>query len=516
MFSNQIQAICAEMGAQLQHAAFSTNIRDRLDFSCAIFDAQGKLCAQAAHIPVHLGSMAYAMQSIVKNRSFSRHKMIIINDPFSGGTHLPDVTVIAPLFFNHQCLGFVCNRAHHADIGASTPGSMPVSSSIHQEGVIIKATEVIFDDLKKDANYQAILKQLKNSAASHGDFQAQIGANITGIKRLQAWLQKQSAKHYISYIKQLNDYGKRIALQSINTIPNGVYTFTDYMDDDGQEQKNIKILLLLSKSNNHVNLDFTGSFPQVKGNINCPFSVTAAAVYYVFRCLMPSYTPACQGIFDAINIQIPNNCFLNAKYPSATAAGNVETSTRIVDVVLGALAQAIPNKIPAAAYGSMNNLAMGSSKAPFWDYYETIGGGSGAHSKGQGVDAKQAHLTNTLNTPIEVMELNYPVRINKYAIRTNSGGIGKFSGGNGIEKEIEFLQDAHLSLLTERRSYAPWGLNEGKNAKTSINTLNGKTINGKVSLAVVKGDTLSIKTSGGGGWGKETSLPPSTPSYTTS
>ncbi len=502
LFSNQIQSICEEMGLLLQRSAFSTNIRDRLDFSCAFFDNTGKLCAQAAHIPVHLGSMAYAMKDIIKDRQFSENKMLIINDPYSGGTHLPDVTVIAPLFYRQQLLGFVCNRAHHADIGANAPGSMPLSSHLDEEGVVIKATEVNALDLETDQHYQRILQKLRNASLSNGDFSAQVGANLAAIKRLQDWLQEHSITQFTSNLEKLNAYGRTLAQKSLQNIPPGKYCFYDFLDDDGQDEQNIKIQLILIRKQNKIIADFSGSHKQVKGNINCPFSVTAAAVYYVFRCLMPDYTPACQGIFDDIEIIIPKGCFLNAQYPAAVAAGNVETSTRVVDVVLGALAQAIPDQIPAASHGSMNNLAMGSTRKPYWDYYETIGGGSGAHSRSQGFDARQTHLTNTLNTPIEVLEMNYPLRVWRYAIRKSSGGAGLHSGGNGIDKEVEFLQDAQVSLLTERRKLAPWGLNGAKDAQKARNLLNQTPLAGKASFKVKKGDCLTIQTAGGGGWGK--------------
>ena len=502
LFTSRLDAVCDEMGAVLQRAAFSPNIRDRLDFSCAVFNANAELCAQAAHIPVHLGSMAYAMQGIVDQLDWHEGDMVIVNDPFLGGTHLPDITLIAPVYLNGRLLAFVANRAHHADIGADSPGSMPLSKSLDEEGLVIPPTHLIKQGQMDEAFMAEILAAIRSGDAAKGDFSAQISANHAGVGRLQSLIQPLGESGFLTALSKLNDYGERLARSVINDIPNGEYTFSDVMDDDGLGNTDLKIQVTINIKDQNVHVDFTGTTGQTEGNINCPLSVAAAAVYYVFRCLMPKQTPACAGSFRPVTLTAPEGCLLNAKRPAAVAAGNVETSTRIVDVVMGALAQALPDKIPAASHGSMNNLAMGSvSDNNAWDYYETIGGGMGASSAGDGLDAVQTHMTNTRNTPIEVMETSYPVRIKQYAIRKKSGGQGLHNGGDGLIREFEFLKPANVTLLTERRLHSPWGLNGGKPGKQGQNVLNGKTLPAKVCIDVKAGDKLTIKTPGAGGWG---------------
>jgi len=505
LFTSRLDAVCDEMGAVLQRAAFSPNIRDRLDFSCAVFNAEGELCAQAAHIPVHLGSMAYAMQNIVSRLDWHDGDMVIVNDPFLGGTHLPDITLIAPVYFDGKLLAFIANRAHHADIGADSPGSMPLSKSLDEEGLIIPPTHLIEQGKMNDDFMSEILGSIRSGKAAQGDFSAQISANYAGVERLQSLMISLGETTFLTALSELNDYGERLAQSVINEIPDGEYKFSDVMDDDGLGNFDLNITATINIKECNVHVDFAGTTEQTEGNINCPLSVAAAAVYYVFRCLMPKQTPACAGSFRPITIEAPEGCLLNAKRPAAVAAGNVETSTRVVDVVMGALAQALPDRIPAASHGSMNNLAMGYSGGSVndkWDYYETIGGGMGASSSADGIDAVQTHMTNTRNTPIEVMETSYPVRIKQYAIRKNSGGTGLHKGGDGLIREFEFLKAANVTLLTERRLHSPWGLNNGIDGGCGQNLLNGKPITPKVCFDVNKGDCLTIKTPGGGGWGK--------------
>jgi len=505
IFANRIDAICGEMGVTLQKSAFSPNIRDRLDYSCAIFDSQGRLCAQAAHIPVHLGSMAFAMADVVSDIQWSAGDMIVLNDPYKGGTHLPDVTLMAPLFIDDKLTGFVANRAHHADIGSETPGSMPLSSSLHEEGVVIEPALIVKNDEIESAYFNDLMKNMRNSHESSGDFIAQIAANRRGLKRLKALIQKMDLDNYLHSLDILNSYAATLAKNSLADITEGKYCFNDVLDDDGKGHKDIVINVAVKFEKGKVTVDFAGSSQQVAGNINCPLSVTAAAVYYVFRCLMPSQTPACAGSFSNITLLAPQNSVVNASYPAAVAAGNVETSTRIVDVVLGALSKAIPERIPAASHGSMNNLAMGcagNAEHHGWDYYETIGGGMGASFCGDGLDGVQTHMTNTLNTPIESLEMNYPLRLSRYTLRAGSAGQGGHSGGNGITREYVFLQDAVFTLLTERRRYAPWGLFGGKAAAAGENSLNGERLAGKVSAKVRAGDVLTVSSPGGGGYGE--------------
>jgi len=505
IFANRIDAICLEMGVTLQKSAFSPNIRDRLDYSCAIFDAEGNLCAQAAHIPVHLGSMAFAMSDVVSTISWSAGDMVVLNDPYKGGTHLPDVTIIAPLFINNELVAFVVNRAHHADIGSETPGSMPLSSSLLEEGLVIEPSLIVKNNELDDLYFASLMKPMRNKQESSGDFIAQIAANRRGLMRLSVLIKKMGVKDYLSSLGLLNDYAAKLAKNSLSDIKDGEYRFEDVLDDDGQGHKDILIKAAVCFAKGQITVDFTGTDEQVSGNINCPLSVTAAAVYYVFRCLMPAQTPACAGSFRNIRLLAPEGSVVNASFPAAVAAGNVETSTRIVDVVLGALAQAIPDRIPAASHGSMNNLAMGSvgdALHPSWDYYETIGGGMGASCMADGLDAVQTHMTNTLNTPIEALEMKYPVRVSRYQVRGDSAGAGGFCGGEGIIREYKFLLPAQVTILSERRSHQPWGLVGGEKAKAGVNLFNGKLLPAKQSFKVQQGDVVCITSAGGGGYGE--------------
>ncbi|MGV6807466.1 MAG: hydantoinase B/oxoprolinase family protein [bacterium] len=504
LFSSRINAVCDEMGSTLKRAAFSPNIRDRLDFSCAVFDAHGQLCAQAAHIPVHLGSMAYAMGGIIETIDWHPGDMLVVNDPYLGGTHLPDVTLIAPVFADSRLVAFVANRAHHANIGADSPGSMPLSRNLEEEGIVLEPQKLISaGSLDDDLMDRVCGGDNANEPRTRGDFFAQISANKIGAQRLAALMQKMEVEIFVDALEELNHYGERVALAEIARLPKGVWRFSDVMDDDGMGNRDIPIAVTISIENQRVLVDFSGTADQVDGNINCPLSVAAAAVFYVFRCLMPDYAPACAGLFRPIQLSAPEGCLVNARRPAAVAAGNVETSSRITDVVIGALAQAMPDLMPAASHGSMNNLAMGNaaSSRGRWDYYETIGGGMGAHALGAGLSGVQTHMTNTLNTPIEVLESNYPLRVRRYGLRDGSGGDGAKRGGEGIVREFEFLEETSVTLLTERRSNAPWGLRGGQSGEPGVNLLNGELLPGKCCFTAKAGDVLTVKTAGAGGYG---------------
>ncbi len=502
VFASRIAAVCDEMGAMLRRAALSPNIKDRLDFSCAVFDARGELCAQAAHIPVHLGSMAYAMAGIVGQLEWRHGDMVIVNDPFLGGTHLPDVTLIAPVFSGVGLVAFVANRAHHADIGASTPGSMPISRRLDEEGVIIPPAYLIRAGALDQAFLDSVVSATGNAEQSRGDFAAQISANRTGVARLAGLVEGMGTERFETSLQQLNDYAERLATTALAQIPAGEYRFEDLMDDDGLGHRDIPIRVRLNVGGGGVEVDFGGTAGQVAGNINCPLSVAAAAVYYVFRCLMPAQTPACAGSFRRIHLRAPEGSLVNARRPAAVAAGNVETSTRIVDVVMGALAPAVPARIPAASHGSMNNVAMGARDGGRnWDYYETLGGGMGAGPHGGGLSALQTHMTNTLNTPVESLEMHYPLRIRRYQVRRGSGGQGLNRGGDGLVREFEFLQSARVTLLTERRHHSPWGLSGGAPGAPGVNRLDGEILPAKTTFSARPGQRLSIETPGGGGWG---------------
>lgn len=501
LFSNRMRAICEEMGAVLQCSAFSPNIRDRLDFSCAVFDADGLLCAQAAHIPVHLGSMAYAMQDIVKRFQWRQGDTIILNDPFLGGTHLPDITLVSPVILDQNLYGFVANRAHHADIGAVTPGSMPIARTLAEEGYLISPRYLVEGGSSVDKTLKEILEHVHVPHITQADLSAQSSTNQRGVTLLSTLIDRTGREEFHRGLAQVNDYAEQLALAGIREIPDGVYIFQDYMDDDGAGNYDIPIQASITISDGNIHVDFTGTAAQVEGNINCPLSVTAAAVYYTFYCLMPLQTPACAGSFRPISLHAPRGLLVNAARPAAVAAGNVETCTRIVDVMLGALACAIPERIPAASHGSMNNIALGNSR---WDYYETLGGGMGGGPRFHGIHAIQTHMTNTLNTPVEILEMHYPLRIQRYQIRRGSGGQGYHPGGNGIVREFRFLEDATATLLCERRIRPPWGLHGGRPGQCGVNLLNNKPIPGKTRIDAREGDTLRIETPGAGGWGDPT------------
>lgn len=502
LFSSRIAAICEEMGALLGRVAFSPNIRDRLDYSCALFNRHGHLLGQATHIPVHLGSMAYAMINLVESRNWKTGDMLILNDPFQGGTHLPDITLVAPVFSRGELWGFCANRAHHADIGSDAPGSMPVSRTLAEEGVLISPA-LLMENGRLDEHFlQSLLEKLTSPDTSRGDFNAQIAANLLGTGRLCELVEALGPGEFQRQENGLQTWAQSLVLQSLSSIPPGRYQFEDYLDDDGQGQKNIPVKVTVIVREEGVEVDFMGTAQQVKGNLNCPMPVTAAAVFYVFRCLMPAHTPACHGALQGVSISAPEGCLVNARPPSAVAAGNVETSSRIVDAVCGALAKALPEQFAAASQGTMNNLAMGKGGSQGWDYYETLAGGMGAACDGNGRSARHSHMTNTLNTPVEVLELNYPLRVTQYAIRRGSGGAGRFMGGDGIVRQYQFLGDTEVSLLTERRKHAPWGLNGGDSGSCGCNDLDGEELPGKLQFETVEGQVLTIMTPGGGGYGK--------------
>ena len=503
IFERRLAAVCDEMGAVLARAAFSPNIKDRLDYSCAVFDAGGRLAAQAAHIPVHLGSMAQAMASVVETTDWRPGDVLVFNDPYLGGTHLPDVTVVSPVFVGGAKVGFVASRAHHADIGARVPGSMPLARHLDEEGVIIPPGKLVRGGVLDEGMWREILADLGDPDLAAGDFQAQMAANRVGAARLAELVEALGAARYLEGLGELNAYAGRLASAAIARIPEGRYTFTDHLDDDGFGHTDIPIAVTVDIGDGRAVVDFTGTAGQVEGNLNCPLAVTAAAVFYVFRCLMPEQTPACHGAFAPIELRAPEGCLVNARRPAACGAGNVETSQRIVDALLGALAPALPEAIPAASQGTMNNVAMGGTgEGGRWSYYETLGGGAGAGPQGHGASAIHCHMTNTLNTPIESLELHYPLRVLRYQIRRGSGGLGRHRGGDGLVREYQFLAPAQVTLIGERRRRGPWGLKGGEAGKPGQDLLNGDPLPGKARFQARAGDRLTIETPGGGGWGE--------------
>ncbi|WP_447963393.1 hydantoinase B/oxoprolinase family protein [Nitrospira sp. Ecomares 2.1] len=513
MMKHRLVSVAEEMGARLQRAAFSPNIKERCDFSCAVFDASGNLVAQAAHIPVHLGAMPLSVQACLESLTLAPGDVAMVNDPYRGGTHLPDLTVVSPIFMTNTSpptlLGLVANRAHHADIGGMSAGSMPLSQEIFQEGLIIPPVKLMVSGGKNDDVWRLLLANVRTPEERMGDLQAQLAANQVGAERLQAMAERFGMQPLLAEMEALLRYSERMTRQLISTLPNGCYRFKDALDNDGFTEEPAVIRVAIMIEDEEVTVDFSGTDAQRPGSINAVYPVTLSAVAYVFRCVLGLDIPANSGCLRPIHIIAPEGTLVNARRPAAVAAGNVETSQRIVDVLLGALALACPDRIPAASQGTMNNLTIGG-----WDqrhnrpfaYYETIGGGMGAGPQFDGASGRHSHMTNTLNTPVEAVEYAYPFRIARYALREKSGGNGQHQGGEGIVRTYEFLQPAEVTLLSDRRLTKPYGLEGGAPGQPGRNSLrqNGveKDVSGKCSFLVEAGDELTIDTPGGGGFGK--------------
>ncbi len=511
VFKNRFSSISEEMGVTLNRTAFSPNIKERRDFSCAIFNENGDMIAQAAHIPVHLGSMPLSVKSAIENCDLKDGDMVILNDPFKGGTHLPDITIVAPVFISNKEKPdfFVANRAHHADVGGVSSGSMPLSTSLYQEGIIIPPIKIVENGEIDGKLLKFFLNNVRTPIEREGDFSAQIMANITGIKRIKELVEKYGIDTVKLYCNGMMDYSEKILKNLLKNIKDGEYEFEDYLDDDGISTKNIKIHVKLKIENDNAILDFTKSDPQVMGSVNAVYSITLSAVLYVFRSLIEDDIPTNAGLLRPLKVITKKGTIVDAEFPAAVAAGNVETSQRIVDVILGALSKAIPEKIPAASQGTMNNISIGGiderTGLPF-AYYETIGGGMGASCENHGESAVHSHMTNTLNTPVEALEFSYPFMVTEYSIRKNSGGKGKFSGGDGIVREIKLISDAEVTVLSERRKLAPYGLNGGSPGKPGKNIIyeneKKEIMPGKFNIFLKKGSIVRIETPGGGGYGK--------------
>jgi N-methylhydantoinase B len=510
VFKNRFSSISEEMGVTLNRTAFSPNIKERRDFSCAVFNSQGAMVAQAAHIPVHLGSMPLSVQSAIENAQFQEGDMVILNDPFKGGTHLPDITIVAPVFAGGcDPLFYVANRAHHADVGGMTSGSMPLATSIFQEGIIIPPLKICEAGRMDQKLMKFFLNNVRTPAEREGDFAAQIMANLTGVKRVGELIAKYGRDVVDFYAKNLINYAERITRKTIQGIPDGTYGFEDYMDDDGLDNERIRISVEIRVSGDEVVLDFSDSHEQVSGSINAVYAITLSAVLYVFRSLIEDEIPTNAGCLRPITVLTKKGTIVDANFPAAVAGGNVETSQRIVDSVLGALSRAMPGRIPAASQGTMNNVAIGGiderSGRPF-AYYETLAGGMGATVAAHGEKAVHSHMTNTLNTPIEALEYSYPFLVTEYSIRRGSGGAGRFRGGDGIIREIRLLSDAEVTVLSERRRIAPYGQEGGQPGRLGKNIVikHGEIFErpGKFYERLKKGDTLRIETPGGGGYGR--------------
>lgn len=507
VFKNLFASVAEEMGVTLQRAAFSPNIRERLDFSCAVFDSEGRMVAQAAHIPVHLGSMPasveYALRAFDK---ISPGDVIVLNDPYHGGTHLPDITMVSPVFHQEQAFFYVASRAHHADVGGMSPGSLPLSTELYQEGIIIPPIRIYEAGRLNEGVMALILANSRAPDERRGDLSAQLAAHRVGEARLQGLIESYSVVQVVEHALALQNYAQRMTEAVVEGLPDGVYTFEDALEGDGQREFTIPIRATVTIRGAEMTVDFSGSASQVTGNVNAVEAIVRSATWYCIRLLAEEDVPVNHGCFQPIRVKTEPHTLLNPDFPAAVAVGNTETGQRVVDVVLGALSKALPERIPAASQGTMNNLTVGGlHNGKQFVYYETIAGGHGASPQGDGLSGRHSHMTNTLNTPIEALEYTMPMRVLEYALRENSGGAGLNRGGDGIRRRYEFLTDASVTINSERRIQSPYGLHGGQSGRLGVNQFvrNGTEIvvGGKSSLEVDAGDQLIIETPGGGGWG---------------
>ena len=482
VIGSALRAVAEEMGAALVRAAFSANIKERRDCSAALFAAEGRMIAQAEHIPVHLGAMPEAVEA-VRTREPGPDDVYIVNDPYTGGTHLPDITLVS-----RTELGFAVTRAHHADVGGREPGSMPAESrTLAEEGVVIPPTR-LDDDVLDD-----LVARMRNPDERRGDLRAQLAAHQLATRRVAELCERRGRDRVAAAMDELFAYSERRVRAAIAELPDGRYAATDVLE---AREGELEIHAEVTIAGDAIAVDFAGTAPQHDGNLNCPLAVTRSACYFVVRCLTDPDVPASGGAFAPVSVKAPEGCLVNARSPAAVAAGNVETSCRIVDVLFAAFGQAVA--VPAQGQGTMNNVTFGNDR---FSYYETIGGGQGACPEANGPSAVHVTMSNTLNTPVEALELGYPLRVRRYSLRRGSGGQGRHRGGDGVVRELEALEACRLSIVSERRSRAPAGERGGKDGEPGRNLLNGEEIPAKVTLDLAPGDVITIETPGGGGLG---------------
>jgi len=515
IFQSMAHSISEEMGAALRRTALSPNIKERRDYSCAIFDGEARVVAMGDHMPVHLGSMPMSVSAAVAAIAMTPGDIVVLNDPYAGGTHLPDITMVLPVF-RGDCDTpefYVAARAHHADVGGMFAGSMGPAREIYQEGIRIPPVRIVRGGEINREMLTLILNNVRTPKEREGDLDAQIGACRVGELRIQEMMQRFDSRRLRVLSEHLLDYSEELVRAELRTMPAGAFSAEDWLDDDGvtDEPRRVCVQLQFDPAAGAVAVDFRGTSPQVAGSVNAVRAITLSACFYVLRCLLGESAPATAGILRPLTLHAPEGSIVAAAPPAAVAGGNVETSQRIVDVLLRALAQAVPERVPAASAGTMSNLTVGGldprTGGPF-TYYETAAGGMGARPGLDGISGVQTHMTNSLNTPVEALEYAYPLRVRQYAYRYGSGGSGKFRGGDGLIRELEFLADAEVTLLADRRRFRPYGLSggeegaagwawilkEGDSAPTELP--------GKCSLRVSKGDRFRLETPGGGGWGE--------------
>lgn len=510
LFRHILVSIADEMGIVLRKTSFSSNIKERRDYSCAVYDAAGETVAMGDHMPVHLGAMPLSVKNAMEAFTFKPGDVAILNDPFRGGTHLPDITAVSAVFCGRETKPsfFVANRAHHADVGGMSPGSMPLAREIYQEGIRIPPILLVRGGKFDRELLRLILANVRTPEEREGDLLAQYMSLERGQARLREVAAKNGLEKVRRNMRELQRYSERMMRAALRRLPRGEYRFEDYLDNDGLSSRPVKIAVTVTIDGESAVVDFTGSDAQVEGPVNANYAVAMSATMYVFRCLIKEDVPYTAGLLRPIRVIAPARSVVNAEAPAAMAAGNVETSQRITDVVLGALSKASRELIPAASSGTMNNLSMGGYdpvRKRAFAYYETIAGGMGASNGHEGCSAVHTHMTNSWNTPIEAFEHLYPLRIRSYHIRPDSGGRGRYKGGDGIVREFEFLTDCDVTLLSDRRERGPYGLQGGEPGKPGKNSLRRgrvtRSIPAKARVEVKAGEILRIESPGGGGYG---------------
>ncbi len=499
VLASALSGAAEEMGAVLIRGAYSSNIKERRDCSAALFDAEGKMVAQAEHIPVHLGAMPEAVSAVMK-RDPEPGDVFALNDPYSGGTHLPDITLVSPLENEGEIIGYAVTRAHHSDVGGMSPGSMPSNSrEIYQEGIIIPPVRLVHEGEYVEEILDLILANVRTPDLRRGDLRAQIAGNNLAQTRISELIERRGKDTVLTAFDEVIAYTERRTREAIRDLPDGEYTAESEIEGDGATDEDIPIKVSVTIEDDEITIDFAGTSGAVAGNVNCPLAVTRSSCYFALRVLLPGDVPANAGTYAPLTINAPEGSLVNAESPSAVVAGNVETSQRVSDTILLAFSGA--SELIAGGQGTMNNLIIGGSGSGGWTYYETIGGGQGASKTGDGPSGVHVGMSNTLNTPVEALELEYPMRVKRYELRHDSGGEGGHRGGDGVIRSVRVLEPARLSLLTDRRRHGPRGLEGGESGEPGKNLLNDEELPSKVSRELEEGDVVTIETPGGGGYG---------------
>jgi N-methylhydantoinase B len=503
----QLESIAEEMGEVLIRSARSPNIKERQDCSAALFDAEGQLVAQAEHIPVHLGAMPAAVAAI-KERAPDPGDAYLINDPFAGGTHLPDITVVTPLVPRDEAIGYGVVRAHHADVGGMAPGSMPAGATeIYQEGIRLPGVRLRREGTVDEELQSLLLANVRNPDQRRADLRAQLAAADRGETRLGELLSEHGRERVLAAFDAVMEYSRERVESELAAFPDGTYRASDLIEGDGVTDDDLPIVATVTVDGRALSVDFEGTAGQVEGNLNAPLSVAKSAVYFVLRAVTDPEIPPNAGCYEPVAVTAPTGSLLDPAPPAAVVGGNVETSQRVMDVVLSAIGQAVPDRVPAQGQGTMNNLVIGSRAADGFTYYETIGGGFGARRNQDGMDGVQVGMTNTLNTPVEALEAAYPLRVERYALRPDSGGDGEYRGGLGLLRELTVQTDAVVSFLSERRRHAPSGIEGGQDGATGRNLIDGSAVGAKTTVDVEADTTVAVYTPGGGGYGAPADRP---------